>query len=163
MVVPTGTVERTGLQRPLVDPTVSERKPHNDVGLESVLTESSLPYLRRVYLGSCIEMKLLFRLALPAILVYLVNSGMSISARIFAGHLGSQELAAASLGNSCFFLVYGLMVRFYSTLHGEWYNYLKLSTLILLTHDSKLSTLFKIINSYSVDSWYQLLNSRYTT
>lgn len=106
------TAERT-LRQPLVDPTDSERKPLRDVeSLESILTESSLPSRRRLYLGARIEMKLLFRLALPAIFVYLLNSGMSISTRIFAGHIGSQELAAASIGNSCFNLVYGLMVRF---------------------------------------------------
>ena len=112
--------ERADLQRPLV-----EQKPPSDVGLESVLTESSLPYRKRVYLGACIEMKLLFRLALPAILVYIVNSGMSISARIFAGHLGGQELAAASIGNSCFSLVYGLMVSllFCRAVETYWYYY----------------------------------------
>ena len=122
MGVSSDTVEKSDLQRPLVDPTNSDPKPPKDVGLESVLTDSSLSCRRRVYLGACIELKVLFRLALPAILVYLVNSGMSISARIFSGHLGGQELAAASLGNSCFFLVYGLMVRFYASLNGERYN-----------------------------------------
>ncbi|ESQ55168.1 hypothetical protein EUTSA_v10024969mg [Eutrema salsugineum] len=135
--------ERTDLQRPLIDPTDSERKPLKDVGLESVLTESSLSYRWRVYLGACIEMKLLFRLALPAILVYLVNSGMSISARIFAGRIGGMELAAASLGNSCFFLVYGLMLGMGSaveTLCGQAYGaqrydllgiYLQRATIVL--------------------------------
>ncbi|CAN8325554.1 unnamed protein product [Cochlearia groenlandica] len=145
MVVSTETVEeRTDLRRPL---TESNQKPLNHdgdvVGLESVLTDVSLPYRRRVYLGACIEMRVLFRLALPAILVYLVNSGMSISARIFAGRLGSQELAAASLGNSCFFLVYGLMLGMGSaveTLCGQAYGaqrydmlgiYLQRATLVL--------------------------------
>lgn len=115
MDMSTETAERT-LRQPLVDPTDSVRKPLRDAGsLESILTESSFPSWRRFYLGACIEMKLLFRLALPAIFVYLLNSGMSISTRIFAGHIGSQELAAASIGNSCFNLVYGLMVRFTSS------------------------------------------------
>lgn len=109
MAVSNETVESVDLWQPLVD--TAEKKPPLEVGLESVLTESSLPYRRRVYLAACIEMKLLFRLALPAILVYLVNGGMGISARIFAGHLGSNQLAAASIGNSCFSLVYALMVR----------------------------------------------------
>ncbi|CAL9226358.1 unnamed protein product [Arabidopsis halleri] len=61
MDVSNETVERTDLRRPLV-------KPLSEFGLESVLTESSLSYRRRVYLGACIEMKVLFRLALPAIL-----------------------------------------------------------------------------------------------
>ncbi|KAF2534419.1 hypothetical protein F2Q70_00032878 [Brassica cretica] len=137
------TAERT-LQQPLVDPTDSERKPLRDVeSLESILMESSLPSRRRLYLGACIEMKLLFRLALPAIFVYLLNSGMSISTRIFAGHIGSQELAAASIGNSCFNLVYGLMVRMGSaveTLCGQAYGahryemlgiYLQRATIVL--------------------------------
>ncbi|CAA7048579.1 unnamed protein product [Microthlaspi erraticum] len=130
--------ETTDLRRPLV-----EQKPLDDVGLESVLADGSLPYRRRMYLGACIEVKLLFRLALPAILVYLVNSGMGISARIFAGHLGGQELAAASIGNSCFSLVYGLMMGMGSaveTLCGQAYGahrydmlgvYLQRATIVL--------------------------------
>lgn len=124
MDVSNETVETTDLRRPLVDPADTEVKPLSEVGLESVLTESSLSYPRRVCLGACIEMKVLFQLALPAILIYLVNSGMGISARIFAGHVGSQELAAASIGNSCFNLVYGLMVRFalpYTREETCWY------------------------------------------
>ncbi|KAF3548138.1 hypothetical protein DY000_02009746 [Brassica cretica] len=143
MGVSSDTVEKSDLQRPLVDPTNSDPKPPKDVGLESVLTDSSLSCRRRVYLGACIELKVLFRLALPAILVYLVNSGMSISARIFSGHLGGQELAAASLGNSCFFLVYGLMLGMGSaveTLCGQAYGaqrydmlgiYLQRATIVL--------------------------------
>ncbi|RID72703.1 hypothetical protein BRARA_C04582 [Brassica rapa] len=137
------TAERT-LRQPLVDPTDSEPKPLRDVkSLESILTESSLPSRRRLYLGARIEMKLLFRLALPAILVYLLNSGMSISTRIFAGHIGSQELAAVSIGNSCFNLVYGLMLGMGSaveTLCGQAYGahryemlgiYLQRATIVL--------------------------------
>ncbi|EOA15865.1 hypothetical protein CARUB_v10007727mg [Capsella rubella] len=140
MDVSNETAERVDLRRPLVD---REKKPPLEVGLESVLTESSLPYRRRVYLGVCIEIKLLFRLALPAILVYLVNSGMGISARIFAGRLGSNELAAASIGNSSFNLVYALMLGMGSaveTLCGQAYGahryemlgiYLQRATLVL--------------------------------
>ncbi|XP_013596469.1 PREDICTED: protein TRANSPARENT TESTA 12-like [Brassica oleracea var. oleracea] len=137
------TAERT-LQQPLVDPTDSERKPLRDgESLESILMESSLSSRRRLYLGACIEIKLLFRLALPAIFVYLLNSGMSISTRIFAGHIGSQELAAASIGNSCFNLVYGLMLGLGSaveTLCGQAYGahryemlgiYLQRATIVL--------------------------------
>ncbi|AEE84523.1 putative multi antimicrobial extrusion protein [Arabidopsis thaliana] len=135
------TVERRiELRRPLVD---TEKKLPLEVGLESVLTESSLPYRRRVYLGMCIELKLLLRLALPAILVYLINGGMGISARIFAGHLGSTQLAAASIGNSSFSLVYALMLGMGSaveTLCGQAYGahryemlgiYLQRATIVL--------------------------------
>ncbi|EOA15787.1 hypothetical protein CARUB_v10007133mg [Capsella rubella] len=135
--------EARDLAEPLVVPAVSERKHPTNVGLESILTETSLPYRWRVYLGAGIEMKLLFRLALPAILVYVINNGMSISARVFAGHLGGKELAAASLGNSCFNLVYGLMLGMGSaveTLCGQAYGahryemlgiYLQRATLVL--------------------------------
>ncbi|XP_010448968.1 PREDICTED: protein DETOXIFICATION 39-like [Camelina sativa] len=144
MDVTNETMSRTDLRRPLVDPTVdTEKRPPLDVGLESVLMESSLSYRRRIYLGACIELKLLSRLALPAILIYLVNSGMSVSTRIFAGHVGGQELAAVSLGNSCFNLVYGLMLGMGSaveTLCGQAYGahrydmlgiYLQRATIVL--------------------------------
>ncbi|ESQ55169.1 hypothetical protein EUTSA_v10027142mg [Eutrema salsugineum] len=144
MDMSTETVERTDLRQPLVDPKNSEQKPQKEVrSLESVLSESSLPYRRRVYLGACIEMKLLFRLALPAILVYLVNSGMSISTRIFAGHIGGKEFAAVSIGTSYFNFVYGLMLGMGSaveTLCGQAYGaqryemlgiYLQRATIVL--------------------------------
>ncbi|CAN8274268.1 unnamed protein product [Cochlearia groenlandica] len=138
MTIPNDTTKRTDLQQPLVEP-----KPPSNVGLESVLTDTSLTHRRRVYLGACIEMKLLFGLAFPAIFVYLVNSGMGISARIFAGHVGRGELAASSVGNSCFSLVYGLMLGMGSaveTLCGQAYGahryemlgiYLQRATLVL--------------------------------
>ncbi|VVB12142.1 unnamed protein product [Arabis nemorensis] len=138
MDVSNETTEISDLRRPLVD-----QKPLSHVGLESVLTDTSLPYRRRVYLGACIELNLLFRLAFPAILVYLVKSGMNISARIFAGHVGGQELAAAAVGNSCFSLVYGLMLGMGSaveTLCGQAYGahryemlgiYLQRATIVL--------------------------------
>ncbi|CAN8231060.1 unnamed protein product [Cochlearia groenlandica] len=137
-------VEQTNLRRSLVAPAVTEEKPpSSNIGLENVLSDISLPYRKRMYLSVCIEMKLLFRLALPAILVYLVNSGMSISARIYTGHLGGQELAASSIGNSCFSLVYGLMLGMGSaveTLCGQAYGahryemlgiYLQRATIVL--------------------------------
>ncbi|CAH8390888.1 unnamed protein product [Eruca vesicaria subsp. sativa] len=154
MDVSSETVERTDLQQPLVDRTVSEPKPPKDVGLETVLTDSRLSCRRRVYLGACIELKLLFRLALPAILVYLFNIGMSISARIFSGHLGGQELAAASLGISCFSLVYGLMLGMGSaveTLCGQAYGakrydmlgiYLQRATIVLVIVGLPMTVLY---------------------
>ncbi|RVX08379.1 Protein detoxification 40 [Vitis vinifera] len=57
------------------------------------------------------ELKLLFRLAGPAVAVYMINYLMSMSTQIFAGHLGNLELAAASLGNTGVqMFAYGLMV-----------------------------------------------------
>jgi multidrug resistance protein, MATE family len=79
--------------------------------LEKVLSDTELPSLKRLRLATWIELKLLFRLAGPAIGVYLINNIMSLSTRSFAGHLGTLELAAASLGNQGVQLfAYGLMV-----------------------------------------------------
>lgn len=82
--------------------------------LESVLTDGSVPLGRRVWLGSVIEMRLLVHLAAPAVLVYMLNYVMSMATQIFSGHLGTLELAAASLGNTGIqVFAYGLMVRTY--------------------------------------------------
>lgn len=82
--------------------------------LEEVLTDTELPYLRSLGKATRIELKLLFRLAAPAIGMYLINNLMSLSTRSFAGHLGTLQLAAASLGNQGIQLfAYGLMVRIY--------------------------------------------------
>lgn len=79
--------------------------------LEKVLSDTQLPYFKRYRAATWIELKLLYRLAAPAVLVYLINNAMSMSTRIFAGHLGNLELAAASLGNQGIQLfAYGLMV-----------------------------------------------------
>lgn len=80
--------------------------------LEKVLCNTSLPPLKRLWVASWIEIRLLFRLAAPAVMVYFINSFMSISTRIFSGHLGNLEFAAASLGNQGIQLfAYGLLVR----------------------------------------------------
>ncbi|KAG2302640.1 hypothetical protein Bca52824_031291 [Brassica carinata] len=95
------------LHRPLIESS----KSFIDYRLETVLTDRELPYFRRIYLAMMIEMKFLFHLAAPAIFVYVINNGMSILTRIFAGHVGSSQLAAASLGNSGFnMFTYGLLV-----------------------------------------------------
>ncbi|KAF2304669.1 hypothetical protein GH714_037345 [Hevea brasiliensis] len=65
--------------------------------LEKVLNDHQLPYFKRLRLASWIELKLLFRLAAPTVFVYMINNLMSLSTRVFAGHLGNLELAAASL------------------------------------------------------------------
>ncbi|KAF2304672.1 hypothetical protein GH714_037379 [Hevea brasiliensis] len=94
--------------------------------LEKVLNDHQLPYFKRLRLVSWIELKLLFRLAAPTVFVYMINNLMSLSTRVFAGHLGNLELAAASLGNSGFQLfAYGLMLGMGSaveTLCGQAYG-----------------------------------------
>lgn len=79
--------------------------------LEEVLSNTQLPLVKRLLSATWIELNLLFPLAAPAILVYLINNLMSSATRAFAGHLGNLELAAANLGNSGIqLLAYGLMV-----------------------------------------------------
>lgn len=82
--------------------------------LEEVLSDFQLPYFQRLKSAFWIEFQLLFRLAAPAIAVYMINNAMSMSTRIFSGQLGNLQLAAASLGNQGIQLcAYGLMVYFY--------------------------------------------------
>ncbi|KAK4588324.1 hypothetical protein RGQ29_019347 [Quercus rubra] len=115
-----------------------------DSRLEKVLSDTQLSSIKRLRLATWIELKLLFRLAAPAVFVYMINNFMSLSTRVFAGHLGNLELAAASLGNSGIqLLAYGLMLGMGSaveTLCGQAYGahryemlgvYLQRSTVVL--------------------------------
>lgn len=79
--------------------------------LEAVLLDTEIPLWSKFRLATWIEMKLLFHLAAPAVMVYMINYIMSMSTQIFSGHLGNLELAAASLGNTGIqVFAYGLMV-----------------------------------------------------
>jgi MATE family multidrug resistance protein len=79
--------------------------------LESILNDESVPWGRRMSAATVVEMRMLLRLAAPAVLVYMINYLMSMSTQIFSGHLGTLELAAASLGNTGIqVFAYGLMV-----------------------------------------------------
>ncbi|KAK4255346.1 hypothetical protein QN277_008358 [Acacia crassicarpa] len=112
--------------------------------LEIILSDTSLPLLRRVRAATWIELKLLFFLAAPAVVVYMINYVMSMSTQIFSGHLGNLELAAASLGNTGIQVFsYGLMLGMGSaveTLCGQAFGankyemlgvYLQRSTILL--------------------------------
>ncbi|XVF27862.1 hypothetical protein REPUB_Repub14bG0145700 [Reevesia pubescens] len=112
--------------------------------LEKVLSDTDLSFCKRLRLASWIELRLLFRLAAPAVFVYMINNAMSLSTRVFCGHLGNLQLAAASLGNSGIqLLAYGLMLGMGSaveTLCGQAYGalrydmlgvYLQRSTIVL--------------------------------
>ncbi|XVE87796.1 hypothetical protein DITRI_Ditri19aG0016900 [Diplodiscus trichospermus] len=115
-----------------------------DSRLEKVLCDTELSLCKRLRLASWIELRLLYRLAAPAVFVYMINNAMSLSTRVFCGHLGNLELAAASLGNSGIqLLAYGLMLGMGSaveTLCGQAYGalrydmlgvYLQRSTIVL--------------------------------
>ncbi|XP_010930069.1 protein DETOXIFICATION 40 [Elaeis guineensis] len=130
--------------------------PHGSGGrLESILTETSVPWARRLRLATVIEMKLLIHLAAPAVIVYMVNYLMSMSTQIFSGHLGNLELAAASLGNTGIqVFAYGLMLGMGSaveTLCGQAYGahkyemlgvYLQRSTILLMATGVPLAVIY---------------------
>lgn len=83
----------------------------SDGELERILSDTSVPFLHRLRPATWVEFKLLFYLAAPAVIVYLLNNVTSMSTQIFSGHLGNLELAAASLGNTGIqVFAYGLMV-----------------------------------------------------
>ncbi|KAI9094270.1 hypothetical protein K1719_026852 [Acacia pycnantha] len=126
--------------------------------LEIILSDTTLPLLRRVRAATWIELKLLFFLAAPAVVVYLINYVMSMSTQIFSGHLGNLELAAASLGNTGIQVFsYGLMLGMGSaveTLCGQAFGankyemlgvYLQRST-ILLTLTGILLTIIYVFS-----------------
>ncbi|CAI9087203.1 OLC1v1021218C2 [Oldenlandia corymbosa var. corymbosa] len=113
--------------------------------LEEMLSDKSLPRLRRLRLAAGMELKTLFRLAAPACVVYLLNNVTSTSTQVFCGHLGNRELAAAALGNNGIqILAFGLMLGMGSaveTLCGQAYGakkyemlgvYMQRSTILLV-------------------------------
>ncbi|KAK1281241.1 Protein TRANSPARENT TESTA 12 [Acorus gramineus] len=133
------------VDEPLLPPSDAAAADHGSDGrLESVLSDPSVPFIRRTWGALSIEMKLLLKLAGPAVFVYMINYLMSMSTQIFSGHLGNLELAAASLGNTGIqVFTYGLMLGMGSaveTLCGQAYGarkydmlgiYLQRSTILL--------------------------------
>ncbi|CAN6298702.1 unnamed protein product [Urochloa humidicola] len=123
--------------------------------LESILSDASLPWPRRIAAASAVELRLLARLAAPAVLVYMINYLMSMSTQIFSGHLGTLELAAASLGNNGVqIFAYGLMLGMGSaveTLCGQAYGahrydmlgiYLQRATILLMATGVPLAAIY---------------------
>ncbi|KAL2466625.1 MATE efflux family protein [Abeliophyllum distichum] len=113
--------------------------------LEDILSDTSLSWWRRHQKATWVELKTLYILAAPAVIVYLLNNITSMSTQIFCGHLGNLELAAASLGNSGIqLLAYGVMLGMGSaveTLCGQAYGanryemlgiYMQRSTVLLM-------------------------------
>lgn len=113
--------------------------------LEDMLSNTELPYFHRLRRATWIELKTLFRLAAPAVVVYLLNNVISMSTQIYCGHLGNLQLAASSLGNTGIqVFAYGLMLGMGSaveTLCGQAYGahkydmlgiYLQRSTILLM-------------------------------
>ncbi|CAN1843675.1 Protein DETOXIFICATION 40 [Linum perenne] len=146
------------LPSPKSPPPHPEGPHHGSNELETVLSDTTMSFGDRFKKASWIESKLLFYLAAPAVIVYMINYLMSMSTQIFAGHLGNLELAAASLGNTGIqVFAYGLMLGMGSaveTLCGQAYGaqkykmlgvYLQRST-VLLTLTGLLLTVMYIFS-----------------
>ncbi|KAH9320225.1 hypothetical protein KI387_021994, partial [Taxus chinensis] len=136
------------LQEPLLErsPTPINGDHVDDIHrLEYILSNTDQPWAKRMGDAIIWESKKLWRLAAPAVIVYVINYIMSMSTQIFSGHLGNLQLAAASLGNSGIqVFAYGLMLGMGSaveTLCGQAYGarkynmlgiYLQRSTILLM-------------------------------
>ncbi|XP_073122422.1 protein DETOXIFICATION 40-like [Henckelia pumila] len=118
---------------------------HSSSDLEKLLSDTDSPFLKRYREATWIELKLLFKLSAPAVMMYLVNNLMSVSTRIFSGQLGNLQFAAACLGNQGIQLfAYGLLLGMGSaveTLCGQAFGarrydmlgvYLQRATVVLM-------------------------------
>lgn len=114
MASPENDIYRPFLQNNVTSLSPQLSETHNfesSNDLETVLLDTEITLWSKLRLATWIEMKLLFFLAAPAVMVYMINYIMSMSTQIFSGHLGNLELAAASLGNTGIqVFAYGLMV-----------------------------------------------------
>ncbi|KAG6392330.1 hypothetical protein SASPL_146547 [Salvia splendens] len=117
--------------------------------LQNVLINTDLAWSTRYKKATWIELKLLSKLAAPAVFMYLLNNSMSMSTRIFAGHLGNLQFAAACLGNQGIQLfAYGLLLGMGSaveTLCGQAYGARRYEMLgIYLQRATVVLTLFSL-------------------
>ncbi|CAH2047938.1 unnamed protein product, partial [Thlaspi arvense] len=118
--------QNDGVYQPLLQPHGGDGTESSKGELERILSDVETPVLLRLRKATMIESKLLFKLAAPAVIVYMINYLMSMSTQIFSGHLGNLQLAAASLGNTGIqVFAYGLMLGMGSaveTLCGQAYG-----------------------------------------
>ncbi|KAH1097853.1 hypothetical protein J1N35_014774 [Gossypium stocksii] len=153
------SLHENAIRKPLLQSQTSDTKSESTSSeLEDVLSDGNSSLLERWGKATCIESKLLFHLAAPAVIVYMINYLMSMSTQIFSGHLGNLELAAASLGNTGIqVFAYGLMLGMGSaveTLCGQAFGahkyymlgiYLQRSA-VLLTFTGILLTLIYVFS-----------------
>ncbi|CAM0953837.1 unnamed protein product [Alopecurus aequalis] len=124
-------------------------------GMESILSDESLPWARRMWEASLLELRVVTRLAAPAVVVYMINFLIAMSTQIMAGHLGTLEFAAASLGNRGIqIFAYGLMLGMGSaveTLCGQSYGaqryhmlgiYMQRATIVLVATAIPLAVIY---------------------
>ena len=101
-----GSLQKQAMNEPLL-----HSKTEASSELERILSDATSPPLLRYQKALVIEMRYLFGLAGPGIIVYLLNFVTWTSTQVLCGHIGNIELAAASLGNEGVqLLAYGLMV-----------------------------------------------------
>ncbi|KAH7556974.1 hypothetical protein ACOSP7_026309 [Xanthoceras sorbifolium] len=152
-----GSFQEDHIHQPLLQsdpPFLSAQPKHGSDGkLEAILSDTELPFLQRLRQATWIESKLLFHLAAPAIIVYLLNYVMITSTQIFSGHLGNLELAAASLGDTGIqMFAYGLMLGMGSaveTICGQAFGAQKYEILgLYLQKSTILLTLTGILLSF---------------
>ncbi|XP_054811046.1 protein DETOXIFICATION 40 [Prosopis cineraria] len=142
-------------QPPSLTPPLSYDHDSSNGELEIILSDTTLPLFTCFRAATSIELKLLFFLGAPAVIVYLINYVMSMSTQIFSGHLGNLELAAASLGNTGIqVFAYGLLLGMGSaveTLCGQAFGankyemlgvYLQRSTILLTLTGILLTILY---------------------
>ena len=138
------TDNNNNVHEPMLQSNGSEVEPVSSE-LEEALSDDSLSFFQRIKKATWIELKNLFRLAAPAILVYMLNNLVAMSTQIFCGHLGNLELAAVSLGNTGIqVFAYGLMVRNCIYMCVYIYNYCPITIRILFLHSWEWEALLKL-------------------
>ncbi|KAM2043701.1 protein DETOXIFICATION 40-like isoform X1 [Malus sylvestris] len=143
------------LSEPMLVPKTSSLQQIVSSELEDTLNNTDLSNFQRLRTATWLETKTLYRLAAPAVVVYLLNNVISMSTQILCGHLGNLELAASSLGNTGIqVFAYGLMLGMGSaveTLCGQAYGahkyemlgiYMQRSTILLLATGIPLTIVY---------------------
>eukprot|EP01018_Ginkgo_biloba_P014506 Gb_32573 [translate_table: standard] len=143
------------IEQPLLHDHPNKEEDAECSRIESILSNTEEEWFHRLKHALVLEIKLLWRLAAPAVVVYLLNYVMSMASQIFSGHLGSLELAAASLGNNGIqIFAYGMMLGMGSaveTLCGQAYGakkyemlgiYMQRSAVILVVTGIPLTVMY---------------------
>ncbi|KAM7498295.1 hypothetical protein LguiA_022709 [Lonicera macranthoides] len=121
-----GSLELEGTNESPPQHVLSENSSKSGSELEDILSNKNAGTFERLLPATFIELKLLFKLAAPTVISYMINYLMTMATIIFVGHLGKTELAAASLGNNGIqTFTYGLLLGMGSaveTLCGQAYG-----------------------------------------
>lgn len=106
-----GSLELEGTNQSAPQHVLSENSSESRSELEDILSNKNAGTFERIVPATWIELKLLFKLAAPTVISYMINYLMTMATIIYVGHLGKTELAAASLGNNGIqTFTYGLLV-----------------------------------------------------